>query len=78
MGFNLLSLARYLFIIIFILLVGLKFVAGMLEYSNLSLAMIALEFLLVFFMLNTEYYCRHLRELHCFLAWHKVIRNNYQ
>ncbi|CAM3206404.1 hypothetical protein; putative membrane protein [Xenorhabdus nematophila ATCC 19061] len=78
LGFNLLSLARYLFIIIFILLVGLKFVAGMLEYSNLSLAMIALEFLLVFFMLNTEYYCRHLRELHCFLAWHKVIRNNYQ
>ncbi|MDX7993177.1 hypothetical protein [Xenorhabdus littoralis] len=78
LGFRMLSLARYLFMIIFALLVGLKFVAGILKYSNISLAMIALEFLLVFFMLNTEYYCRHLRELHCFLAWHKIIRNNNQ
>ncbi|MBC8953272.1 hypothetical protein Xenpb_02003 [Xenorhabdus sp. PB62.4] len=75
LGFKILALARYLFIAIFALLVGLKFIVGMLDYSNISLGIIAFDFLLIFFMLNTEYYCQHLRELHCFLAWHKMIRN---
>ncbi|AOM41920.1 hypothetical protein [Xenorhabdus hominickii] len=78
LGFKILTLARYFFMIIFILLVGLKFVLGRLDYSNISLGIITFDFLLVFFMLNTEYYSRHLSELHCFLAWHKVIRNNIQ
>ncbi|MBD2811200.1 hypothetical protein ID853_09985 [Xenorhabdus sp. Vera] len=75
-GFKMLALARYLFIVIFALLVGLKFVAGVLNYSNISLGIIAFDFLLIFFILNTEYYSRHLRELHYFLAWHKIIRQN--
>ncbi|MDC9612742.1 hypothetical protein PSI19_02360 [Xenorhabdus khoisanae] len=75
LGFKMLALARYLFIAIFALLMGLKFAVGMLDYSNVSLGIIAFDFLLIFFMLNTEYYCQHLRELHCFWAWHKVISN---
>ncbi|WP_237385791.1 hypothetical protein [Xenorhabdus sp. Sc-CR9] len=75
-GFKMLALARYLFIVIFALLVGLKFVAGVLNYSNISLGIIAFDFLLIFFILNTEYYSRYLRELHSFLAWHKIIRQN--
>ncbi|MEQ1963298.1 hypothetical protein ABLB69_08995 [Xenorhabdus khoisanae] len=75
LGFKMLALARYLFIAIFALLVGLKFAVCMLDYSNISLGIIAFDFLLIFFMLNTEYYCQHLRELHCFWAWHKVIKN---
>ncbi|PHM44870.1 hypothetical protein Xmau_01584 [Xenorhabdus mauleonii] len=78
LGFRMLILARFLFILMVILLVGFKFVMGILEYSNIALSMIVLEFLLVFFMLNTEYYSKHLRELHCFLAWHKIARNKHK
>ncbi|MDC9597568.1 hypothetical protein [Xenorhabdus anantnagensis] len=75
-GFKILIIAHYLFIVLFIILVGLKFVAGILDYSNVSLCFIAVSFLLTFFMLNTRYYCNYLKELHCFLAWHKMIRKN--
>ncbi|MDX7986142.1 hypothetical protein FE392_02160 [Xenorhabdus sp. 12] len=78
LGFRMLILARFLFILMVALLVCLKFVMGILEYSNIALSMIILEFLLVFFMLNTEYYSKHLRELHCFLAWHKIAINQHK
>ncbi|OTA15603.1 hypothetical protein Xvie_02685 [Xenorhabdus vietnamensis] len=75
-GFKILIIAHYLFIVLFIILVVLKFVVGILDYSNISLCFIAVSFLLTFFMLNTQYYCNYLKELHCFLAWHKMIRKN--
>ncbi|REF26695.1 hypothetical protein BDD26_1368 [Xenorhabdus cabanillasii] len=75
-GFRMLTVARYLFLALFISLVSLKFVADILDYSNVSLCIIAVDFLLAFFMLNTQYYSQYLKELHCFQAWHKMIRKN--
>ncbi|MGJ0623270.1 hypothetical protein [Xenorhabdus bovienii] len=76
LGFKMLILARYLFIVLLASLIGLKFVTGILDYSNVSLCIIVVDFLLVFFMLNTQYYSNYLKELHCFLAWHKMNGKN--
>ncbi|QTL40025.1 hypothetical protein HGO23_00865 [Xenorhabdus budapestensis] len=78
LGFRMLTVARYLFVVLFISLISLKFIAGVLDYSNVFLCIISVDFLLTFFMLNTQYYSHYLKELHCFQAWHKMIRKNSQ
>ncbi|PHM70825.1 hypothetical protein [Xenorhabdus sp. KJ12.1] len=72
-GFKMLISTHYLFFVLFLLLLGLKFIVGIIEYRNISLYIIVIDFLLAFFMLNTRNYNYSLRELHYFLAWHRMI-----
>ncbi|PHM35686.1 hypothetical protein [Xenorhabdus innexi] len=74
LGFIMLTAARYLSFILFISLVGLKFIVNILDYSNISLCIIGLDLFMVFFMLNTKYYSNYIKELHYFQIWHKIIR----